>query len=281
MRIGGSPFLPVGALVALSLGTGLMVSVAADRQGTFDPRARALLDDVRAAYRALDALHVRVRWNARYQGGMAADDFPLPGPDQLELRLQRPNRLFLEASARRDGRTFRYRVVSDGTNLWHWRSATNTYTERPTGSTLAEIAGLLPDDAIGTFDGSTWTADSILEWEMLVRGAEPLSGLGGTGLAITLAAPARLGRTAVDVIRMRTSADAPLSVEIDLSVAADSHLVRGYRLVTRGQHPDTGRDFTVTMEADYQVHDTAPRWTGESFRFAPPRGSRRVGPGGP
>src|SRR5215831_90086 len=93
-----------------------------------DARARGAIEQMQAAYKSLDALHVKVTWTARYSGSMSRDDFPLPGPERLELRMQRPNKFYMEASATGDnGTPTRYLIVSDGTNLWHWRSAPNTY----------------------------------------------------------------------------------------------------------------------------------------------------------
>lgn len=261
-------------LVSLGLGE---VRVAS-QDPAVEPQARAAIERTRAAYQSLNALHVKVKWTARYSGGMSAEDFPLPGPNEFELRLQRPNRLNLFASSRRDGRTWSYRIVSDGATLWFWRSAANTFTQVPTGATLADIDRLLPDDAIGTFDGSGWEADNIMEWEALVRGAEPLGALAGSGLAITLGAPTRFGDTPVDVIRMKSPAAGPLMpivMESELFLSATNHLIRGYRLTTRGRHPDNGRDFSVTMQAEYDVHDADPRFRDEDFRFTPPRGAVR------
>ena len=83
----------------------------------------------------------------------------------------------MEASAKGDnGKPSRYLIVSDGTNLWHWRSAPNTYTQ----------------------------------------------------------------------------------------VAA------------RGKNPETGKDFSVTMRAVYDVHETRPRFTAADFAFTPPRGAKKV-----
>src|SRR5262245_7423140 len=130
--------LTCGATVALE-----------SRQSASDTRGQAALNEMYAAYKTLAALHVKVKWTAKYTGGMTADDFPLPGPDEIELRMQRPNRIFLKATSKKFGKPASYSIVSDGTNLWFWRSWTNTYLQVNAPATLAGLEAALPDDAIG------------------------------------------------------------------------------------------------------------------------------------
>src|SRR5688572_12624007 len=122
----------------------------------------ALVAKMEAAYKTLDALHIKVKSSARYSGGMTAEDMPPPGPDTLELRMQRPNKLFVSAATRRHGDQSSYLVVSDGATLSYWRSWTNSFVQTKAPTTLAGIARLLPDDAIGTFADHTWEDQSIL-----------------------------------------------------------------------------------------------------------------------
>jgi outer membrane lipoprotein-sorting protein len=245
-----------------------------------DARARSAIEQMRAAYKSLDALHIKVTWTARYSGDMSRDDFPWPGPDVLELRMQRPNRFYLEASAKGDnGTPTRYLIVSDGTNLWHWRSATNTYTQRAAPATLADLARLLPDDAIGTFDGVTWTVDNIMEWDLLVDDVDPITSVAESGMAMTLGAPAKIRNTAVDVVQLKAAAAPsaiPLTIEANYYLSASSHLIQGFLLAARGKSEDTGKDFSVTMRAVYDVHETQPRFTASDFAFTPPRGATKV-----
>src|SRR5688572_26171269 len=106
--------------------------------------AETALARMEAAYTTVHALHIKVRWSAKYSGGMSADDFPLPGPDSLELRMERPNKFYLSATTKRSGQQSSYMVVSDGTTLTYWRSATNSFIRKQAPATLSGIAGLLP-----------------------------------------------------------------------------------------------------------------------------------------
>jgi outer membrane lipoprotein-sorting protein len=247
-----------------------------------DARARSAIERMHAAYKSLDALHVKVTWTARYSGDMSRDDFPLPGPEVLEIRMQRPNRFYMEASAKGDnGTPTRYLIVSDGTNLWHWRSAPNTYTQVAAPATLADMPRLLPDDAIGTFDGLTWTNDSIMEWDLLVDDVGLAKELAESGWAVTLGAPEKIGNTAVDVVRLKAPTDSPwipFAVQDTYYLSASSHLLQGCLMTAHGKNPETGKDFSVTMRAVYDVHETQPRFTATDFTFTPPPGAKKVDP---
>jgi hypothetical protein len=270
-------FSVVAAISTLTMIGGAPIQA---QQNPAEPRARAALEQMLAAYKALDAYHIRVKWTANYRGA-AADDFPPPGPDELELKMQRPNKFFMSAATKQDGKTWSYRVVSDGTSLWFWRSSTNTYMQAAAPSTLSGMVKLLPDDAIGTHTGNEWNADSILEWDLLAAGVDPALMWTGTGLVMTLGPPEQMNNTAVDVIQLKTPAEAVALFGIDTTstiyLSSASHLVRALRMVMRGKHPDTGKDFAVTMQADYQLHDSAPRLGVADFTFTPPPGAKRVG----
>jgi outer membrane lipoprotein-sorting protein len=252
------------------------VSLQAQRPAT-DPAAGAALARMEAAYRTLDALHVKVRWSARYTGAMSADDFPLPGPDTLELRMQRPNRLFLSAASKRLGRQSSFLVVSDGTTLSAWKSWTNTYRQVKAPETLAGMARLLPDDIIGvSFDG-TWESQSIAEWELLGNdgGLPAAKAAAESGAVLTMTGPETLGGAQVYVVRIASPAGAmPFTFEQRLYLEAESYLLRGLAMSARGKNPDNGRDFTVEMQGQYDVHTTQPTFSDADFRFVPPRGAR-------
>ena len=249
-----------------------------------DPRARNALEQMRAAYKSLDALHIKVTWTVQHSGGISRDDIALPGPEMLELRMQRPNKFYMEASAKGDnGKPTRYLIVSDGTNLWHWRSAPNTYTQVAAPATLPDMPRLLPKDVIGTYDGVTWTVGSILEWDLLVDGedADLMKSAAESGAAITFGAPETIRNTAVDVVQIKQSTvppDPPFAFESTFYLSASSHLVHGFLFTTRGKIDVEGeatlKDFSVTMRATYDVRE--PRFTAADFSFTPPRGARKV-----
>ena len=115
------------SIVAASMGAVVLLHA---QQPATNAAAETALARMEAAYKTLPALHIKVRWSAKYSGGMSADDFPLPGPDSLELRMERPNKFYLSAASKRDGKQSSYMVVSDGTTLTYWRSSTNSFIQK-------------------------------------------------------------------------------------------------------------------------------------------------------
>ena len=236
--------------------------------------AQTALDRMWAAYRAIDALHVSVKWTAKYSGGISADDVPLPGPDAMELRLQRPNKLFLAAVSSRFGKPATFQIVSDGSSLWYWRSWTNTYMQMKAPATLSEIARLLPDDAIGVSDGSTWEILNIFEWDALTATAPPPSVTNVRGVRLAMNTEA-LGNARVNVVRMIQELDpAPITVEQHFYIDPETQIVRGLGMLTRGKHPESGRDFAVDARGAYGVYTTNPTFDASDFAFVAPRGSK-------
>ena len=263
----------IATIAVLAWVTGLLHA----QQPATDPAAENALARMEAAYRTLAALHIKVRWSAKYAGGMSAEDFPLPGPDTLELRMQRPNKFFLSASSKRFGKQSSYLVVSDGTTLSCWRSWTNSYVQTTAPATLAGIARLLPADAIGTSVDGTWEAQTIAEWDLLAddRAPSTAKAVAASGGQLTMTGPEKLGVAQVNVVRISSPAGAlPLTIEQRLYLDAESYLLRGLATSARGKHPDTGRDFTVDMQGLYDVQSVQPTFSEADFRFVAPRGAR-------
>ena len=239
--------------------------------------AETALARMEAAYTTVPALHIKVRWSAKYSGGMSADDFPLPGPDSLELRMERPNKLYLSATTKRSGKQSSFMVVSDGTTLTYWISATNSFIQKQAPAILSGVAGLLPDTVIGVTIDNGWEVQSIAEWDLLADARAPsiTKTAAAQGGVWTMTGPEKLGDAQVNVLRLAEPSGAlPFEIEQRYHLDAQSYLLRGMATSARGKHPETGRDFTVEMRCVYDVHTTQPTFTADAFRFVPPRGAR-------
>ena len=239
--------------------------------------SEALVAKMEATYKTLDALHIKVKSSARYSGGMSAADMPPPGPDTLELRMQRPNKLFVSAASRRHGEQSSYLVVSDGSTLSYWRSWTNSFVQTKAPAVLTGIARQLPDDAIGTFADSTWEDQDIVEWNLLADDRNPsiMEALGAPGGLLTTTGPEKQGGALVHVVRLTTPPGAlPFTIEQRYYLDAEWYLLRGWVASARGKHPENGRDFTVEMQAQYELFSTRPTFSDADFRFVAPRGAR-------
>ena len=242
-----------------------------------DQAAETTLARMESAYKTIGALHIKVRWSARYTGAMSADDFPLPGPDTLELRMQRPNKLFLTAVSKRSGKQSSFLIVSDGTTLSSWKSWTNTYRQTKAPATLEAMARQVPDDVIGVSVGGTWESQVIAEWDLLVdnRGLSAAKMAAASGAVMTMTGPEKLRGAQVNVLRIAPpTAAVGFTLEQRLYLDAESYLLRGLATSARGKHPDSGRDFSVEMLGEYELHTTGPTFTDADFRFVPPRGAR-------
>ena len=241
--------------------------------------AVALLTKMQAAYKTVDALHIKVKTSSRYSGGMSADDMAQSGPDTLELRMQRPNKLFVSAASRREGEQSSYLVVSDGVTLSCWKSWTNTFVQTKAPAELTDIARQLPDDAIGTYVASTktWEIQDILEWDLLTGTGDetqPITELlGREGAVLTTTGPERQGGALVHVLRLSLPVYTT-TMESRYYLDAESYLVRGFVLSARGKHPETGRDFTADERGEYELFSTQPKFSDADFRFVAPRGAR-------
>jgi hypothetical protein len=174
----------------------------------------------------------------------------------------------------RFGKPATFQIVSDGSSLWYWRSWTNTYVQTKAPATISEMARLLPDDAIGVSDGSTWEILSIFEWDALTATAAPPGVTDARGVRLTMNAET-LGNAPVNVVRMIQALDpAPITVEQHFYIDPETQMVRGLRMVTRGKHPENGRDFAVDARAEYGVYTTKPALNASDFAFVAPRGSK-------
>ena len=247
------------------------------QQPLTDQPAETALARMEAAYRTVAALHCKVRWSARYTGSMSADDFPPPGPDTLELRMQRPNKLFLAAASKRSGKQSSFLVVCDGTTLTSWKSWTNSYRQTKAPATLAGMARLLPDDVIGVSIDGTWESQHIAEWDLLAddRGVSAAKAAAASGGLLTMTSPEKLGGAQVNVVRIASpTGGLGFTVEQRFYLDAESYLLRALAMSARGKHPDNGRDFALEMQGQYDVHTTQPAFSDADFRFVPPRGAR-------
>ncbi len=254
----------------------LWAAIPARAQQPDAEQALKALRQMEAAYKSVDALHVRIAWSAKYGGSMSANEFPLPGPETLELKMQRPNKFFMSATTKRLGSSSSYMVVSDGTTLSYWRSSTNTYVQVMAPPTLAGMVKLLPTSAIGTIVNGSWQADSILEWDAIVgEGGLIAPSASAASGQLAMGEPETLGNTKVTVVRVAPPARAvPFRVEQRFYLDPATSLVRGLATSARGRHPDNGRDFSVEMLARYDVFTAQPAFSDTDFTFVPPRGAK-------
>ncbi len=219
-----------------------------------DPKVQAVIDQMLAAYKSLGALHLKISVKINGPTDMFAG-----APDSVELRLQKPNKLFLASSAHAAKTGLdRKLIVSDGSSLWLWTSVANTYTKAKASATLK---------------GVTTLGDDLPEFEILFNDKDPFADIPGA-TAMTLAAPAKLGDVDVDVLTTKVAEPGvPFTLAVQLMVGQKDHLLHAMVFEGSGKDP-MGKDTKFDLHMTYDVVNTAPVFAPTDFTFVPPAGSK-------
>jgi len=247
--------------LALIAALGGCLAFAADAQESrVDPKARAVLDQMVAAYKGLTAFHEKMSFKA--SGSGANEIMENNSPHSLELRLQKPNKLWINQTERRMGKLTRRQVVSDGANLWRWEGESNTYSRSKAPDSFAGIPNL-PDD--------------MPELDILFRGEDPLKKLNSDAgnVTVALGQPMKVGDVDVDVVEIKiTPQDAPFSATIRFLIGQKDHLMRGLVFEGNGKNPATGQEMNFKAEMTNELVNPAPTFTAADFAFTPPPGAK-------
>lgn len=249
------------AIVAVLAGC-LAVSACAQETKP-DPKAQAVLDQMLAAYKALNALHMKATMKLT---GNAPQIMPGTIPESLEMRLLRPNKLWLHYVEKSGAKVQKEQVVSDGTNLWRWQSATNIYTKTKAPGLFRDFPRL-PD--IGP------------EMDILFREQNPFQNF-PPNAHITLGEPIKVGDTDVDVVEIKIAEEeTPFTVAVKLLIGQKDHLMRGLSFEGSGKDPQSGKDLNFKMESTYSLVNAAPDFKTADFVFTPPPGAKPPASGSP
>lgn len=218
-----------------------------------DPKVQALMDQILAAYKALPALHLKIAVK------VTADPpslLPPSIPVSAELRVQKPNRLWILSIAKQGAKFASIRLVCDGVNLWRWQSSSNTFRRTKAPKTFAEITDL---------------PQAGFEPEVIVHGQDPFAAL---PYQVNLQGPQKRDGIDVDVLSIPLSANGAVAgANVTLFVGQKDHLVRGTLVESEGKDA-AGKPFKVRIESTYEMLDSAPKFTAADFAFIPPAGAK-------
>ena len=182
--------------------------------------------------------------------------FLCPDPTRSSCGWSGRTSFYLSATSKRDGKQSSYMVVSDGTTLTYWRSATNSFIQKKAPARSVGVSrGCSRIPSSVSRSTTTWEEESIAEWDLLAdaRAPPPTKSLAAQGAGLTLTGPEKLGDAQVNVLRLTTQDGAlPFAIEQRYYLDAESHLLRGLATSARGKHPENGRDFTVEMRGVYE-----------------------------
>lgn len=247
------------AIVAVLAGC-LAVSACAQETKP-DPKAQAVLDQMIAAYTALNALHLKATVK---RTGNAPPIMPVTIPESLEMRLLRPNKLWFYYVEKSGAKVKKRQVVSDGTNLWRWESDTNIYTKTKAPGLFRDFPRL----------------PVLVEMGILFE-QDPFQDL-PPNAHITLGEPIKVGDTDVDVVEIKIAEEGtPFTVVFKLLIGQKDHLMRGLSFEESGKDPQSGKDHSFKMELTYSLVNAAPDFKTADFVFTPPPGAKPPASGSP
>jgi outer membrane lipoprotein-sorting protein len=218
-----------------------------------DPKVQTVLDQMMTAYKNIQALHLKATMKVT---GIVPPEIAEGMPENVEFRLQRPNKIWLESTGRHTRITIQHLIVSDGEYLWRWETGMNAFTKTKSPSVLKEIDNL-PND--------------LPEFEILFDEQNPFKDMLLEG-TVTLGTPIKQNDVDVDVLEARMDAPDVPSMTLKIMVGQKDHLVRGGTISGKGKHPMTGRDFDFKCELIYSIINATPTFTPADFVFTPPPG---------
>lgn len=219
-----------------------------------DPKVQAVIDQVLAAYKALTGLSLKVSVKTTGPADMMRG-----APDSIEVRFQKPNKLYSAVSTRSaPDRIERKVVVADGAFLWIWKSDTNTFAKGKSPA-LLKAAPTLGDD--------------LPEYELLFRDKDPFADLPGTA-TLALGQPAKVGDIDVDVLKTTVSEQGvPFQILVQILVGQKDHLIHGMYFEGSGKDA-AGKDMKFDLRMTYDSVNANPTFTAADFAFTPPAGSK-------
>jgi general secretion pathway protein G len=222
-----------------------------------DPKLQAVLDQMTTAYKNINALHLKATMKI---AGIVPEDIVDGMPENAELRLQRPNKIWLDNTQRHGQIAKRHLIVSDGENLWRWETGMNAFTITKAPANFNNMANM---------------SDAFPEFELLFDGINPFEDLIEEG-AMKLGMPIKLNDIDVDVLEAMVPTP-PFYTTVKIMVGQKDHLVRGLTVYGKGKNPKTGGDIDFKCEFVYSVINAAPTFTPADFVFAPPPGIAEPG----
>jgi outer membrane lipoprotein-sorting protein len=219
-----------------------------------DPKVQAVIDQVLAAYKALNGLSLKVSVKATGPADMMRG-----APESVEMRFQKPNKLYSAVATRGAAdRVDRKLIVSDGSFLWTWKSDSNTFTKGKAPALLK---------------AATTLGDDLPEYELLFRDKDPFADLPGTA-NLALGPPQKVGDVDVDVLKTTVSEQGvPFQFVVQILVGQKDHLIHGMYFEGSGKDP-AGKDAKFDLRMTYDAVNANPAFTPADFVFTPPAGAK-------
>jgi outer membrane lipoprotein-sorting protein len=225
-----------------------------------DVKVQAVIDQMVAAYKNLNSAQIKIVMKSHTTDPRLIKDYN--GPESVEIKLQKPNKLWIDQWRLTKGNRTHSVIVSDGRNLWNWSGETNVYSKSNAPSKISEIAGL-PDDS-PEFDVLFYGKDPFQEFKM-----------GDAELQLTLGGAAKVGDAETDAIEARIGVSgSPMSGVFRVRLGQKDRLIRSLSFEGGGKDPKTNKEATFKFEMTYPILNPAPVFTSSDFTFTIPPGAK-------
>jgi outer membrane lipoprotein-sorting protein len=243
--------LVLAALLSLTICS----SQAQDTKSKRDPKVQAVIDQAMAAYKGLNALHLKVSVKAT-----GTTEMFVGAPDSVEIKYQKPNKLHVLSATRGQGDVVNRReVVTDGVSVWTWNSGGNSYSKLKAPPAIKSISTL---------------SDDLPEYDLLFKEKDPFLDIPGAAGALTLAPAAKLGDVDVDVLAATiTEAGVPFTLNVKILIGQKDHLIHGMQFDGSGKDP-AGKDTKFDLKMNYDIVNSSPTFAPADFTFTPPPGAK-------
>jgi hypothetical protein len=239
----------------LSLGfIAVCVAPCTAQTSKHDPKALAVLDQCAAAIKSLKALHEKVTITSAAE---RPDTLTSPAKKVIEIKFQRPNKLWLTLDEAGGGRT---RIISDGHTLWRWSSKTNSYYRIRAPKELVEIEDLpdlTPDLAV--------LFGKITDFKLWP----------GPDVQMKPVPPPKTGDNGLDTLEGDLhSPGVNIGAKVTLTLNRTDHLIRSVVFASMSTDLAQNKPYSFKMEMNYEVVNASPMLSAADFRFTPPIGAR-------
>src|SRR5258708_8215696 len=221
-----------------------------------DAKVQATIDQMALAYRALRSVHIKMVMKPTVSDPGFLKTYS--GPESMEIKLQRPNKISLEQWRIAGGQRTHSMIVCDGVNLWKWESGIGTVAREKAPESISDIK-TVPND--------------LPEMDVLLRNKDPFVDftMGGAEIPLTMGASAKFGDADAESIEAKIPTEgSPISGVLRVRIGQKDHLVRSLSFEGGGKDPKTGKDVTFKFEMTYPILNPSPVFTQADFKFVPP-----------
>jgi outer membrane lipoprotein-sorting protein len=221
-----------------------------------DAKVQEMINQVLAAYKALNTLHVKFSVKTEASDPRMLRDVYA---DAVEMKFSRPARFNVIVSEKRQsGRSTRTMYVSDGKEMFQHTLGFKTFTRTKLPEKPEEIL-TYPEDA--------------QELGILLKGEDPFKRF-PAGSLIKIGTPTKVLGVDVDVLEASVS-NLGFTGTMKIFIGVKDRLLRGVTSEFSGQETTADgktRQLKVKVEMNYQIVDPAPKLAEGDFVFLAPAG---------